>query len=488
MSPEHSDLARQAADPATDWHTLHWIAENFPELRPAVAENPATYPALVEALAGLGDPQIDAALDRRNTTGQSTGAPLHHGAETEPPDWPEEAAAQGTAAQGAATQGAAGPEKDEPADPETDRIDTVPAPGTTSGALPGAASGAASRSSARARRTTRMPPPTWDAIITPQHARREETGSEPRAAAPRPRASGPPSAPVPVPAPRSQYHRTRRRVGIVLLAVVLPLVVLGAIAALLLNILGGYGPQWADFSGGSTSEDQSEEQPAEEPEEEPAENGAAEDAPPADQAREDMQDLASASTCSSAEDAEVFSAFADASSSGGSWDQEDDGDLVESTLLDLDEECGQAHAAAIYLQLSTNDDAEALTGTLEDMGTDWVSPTHPAPAGEDLTTFASPDGNVVCEFDDAVRCRVLDQSFPLPEDCDSDTTMAIYADQDPAPDCDNPVPDEDQETLGYGQTAANEFFACTSFQSQMSCWNQLSGDGFNLQSDRGTTY
>lgn len=478
MSPEHSDLARQAADPATDWHTLHWIAENFPELRPAVAENPSTYPALVEALADLGDPQIDAALDRREDSGRPTGTPLHHGAAAEAAEWPADPSADRPEAR----------ETHEPADPETDRIDTVPAPGTTPGALPGAASGAASRSSARARRTTRMPPPTWDAIITPQHARREGTDAEPRAAAPRPRASGPPSAPAPVLAPRSQYHRTRRRVGIVLLAVVLPLVVLGAIAALLLNILGGYGPQWADFSGGSTSEDQSEDDQAEEPGEEPDQNGAAEDPPPADQAREDMQDLASSSTCSSAEDAEVFTSFADASSSGGAWEQDDDGELVESTLLDLDEECGQAHAAAIYLQLSTNDEDEALTGALDDMGTDWVSPTHPAPAGEELTTFASPDGNVVCEFDDAVRCRVLDQSFPLPEECDSDTTMAIYADQEPAPDCDNPVPDEGQETLGYGQTAANEFFACTSFQSQMSCWNQLSGEGFNLQSDRGTTY
>ncbi|HIX00698.1 MAG TPA: hypothetical protein H9871_11215, partial [Candidatus Nesterenkonia stercoripullorum] len=326
MSPEHSDLARQAADPATDWHTLHWIAENFPELRPAVAENPSTYPALVEALADLGDPQIDAALDRREDSGRPTGTPLHHGAAAEAAEWPADPSADRPEAR----------ETHEPADPETDRIDTVPAPGTTPGALPGAASGAASRSSARARRTTRMPPPTWDAIITPQHARREGTDAEPRAAAPRPRASGPPSAPAPVLAPRSQYHRTRRRVGIVLLAVVLPLVVLGAIAALLLNILGGYGPQWADFSGGSTSEDQSEDDQAEEPGEEPDQNGAAEDPPPADQAREDMQDLASSSTCSSAEDAEVFTSFADASSSGGAWEQDDDGELVESTLLDLD--------------------------------------------------------------------------------------------------------------------------------------------------------
>lgn len=472
MSPEHSDLARQAADPATDWHTLHWIAENFPELRPAVAENPSTYPALVEALADLGDPQIDAALARRENADQPTGTPLHHGTAADATERPADPAADRLTES----------ETHEPADPETDRIDTIPVPGTTPGALPGAAS----RSSARARRTTRMPPPTWDAIIAPQHARREEADPEPRAAAPRPRAPAGPSAPVP--ASRSQYHRTRRRVGIVLLAVVLPLVVLGAIGALLLNILGGYGPQWANFSGVSTSEDQSEDDQAEEVGEEPDQNGSTEDPPPADQARADMQDLASSSTCSSAEDAEVFASFADASSSGGTWEQDDDGELVESTLLDLDEECGQTHAAAIYLQLSTNNDAEALTRTLDDVGTDWVSPTHPAPAGEQLTTFASPDGNVVCEFDDAVRCRVLDQSFPLPEDCDSDTTMAIYADQEPAPDCDNPVPDEGQETLGYGQTAANEFFACTSFQSQMSCWNQLSGEGFNLQSDRGTTY
>ncbi len=455
MSPEHPDLARQAADPATDWTTLHWIAENCPELRPAVAENPSTYTALVDALAALGDPQIDAALVRRAGGEPSDEAP------------PE----PGTGASAA----------EDPADPVTDRIDTVPgaaaAPGTSSEVAPGPAR----RASSTARRTTRMPPPSWDAIIAPAHAQHSADDADRRDAAPRPRASGPPE-------PRSQYHRTRRRVGIALLAVVLPLVVLGSIGALLLNILGGYGPQWTGFGNDSGSGDQGQGSPEQESDGEASEEGSDAEDSPDGQAREELQGLAASSTCSAEDDAEVFTAFADASS-GGSWEEDDDGELIESTLLDLEEECGQTHAAAVYLQLTTPDDAdEALSGTLEAMGTDWIRPTHPAPAAAELTAFASPDGNVVCEFDEAVRCRVLNQTFPLPEGCDSDTTLAIYADQEPGPDCDNPVPQEDQQTLGYGQSAANEFFACTSFQSQMSCWNQLNGEGFNLQSGRGTTY
>lgn len=65
MDHSYEDLRRAASDPSTDWETLHRIAEDYPEFRPDIASNPATYPELIEALAELGDPAIDDALARR---------------------------------------------------------------------------------------------------------------------------------------------------------------------------------------------------------------------------------------------------------------------------------------------------------------------------------------------------------------------------------------------------------------------------------------
>lgn len=61
----HGFTAEQAADPATSAHTLAQIVQDAPELRAAVASNPTTYPALLEWLGQLGDPDVDAALKSR---------------------------------------------------------------------------------------------------------------------------------------------------------------------------------------------------------------------------------------------------------------------------------------------------------------------------------------------------------------------------------------------------------------------------------------
>lgn len=61
----HGFTAAQAADPATSAHTLAQIVQDAPELRAAVASNPTTYPALLEWLGQLGDPDVDAALKSR---------------------------------------------------------------------------------------------------------------------------------------------------------------------------------------------------------------------------------------------------------------------------------------------------------------------------------------------------------------------------------------------------------------------------------------
>lgn len=69
--------AQLAMDPATSPETLYNLAITHPELRELIAGNPSTYPALLEWLAGLGDPAVNAALALRgaSTAQPSAGAP-----------------------------------------------------------------------------------------------------------------------------------------------------------------------------------------------------------------------------------------------------------------------------------------------------------------------------------------------------------------------------------------------------------------------------
>ncbi len=57
--------AAHAVDPATPLADLAQIVQEAPHLRPLVASNPSTYPALLDWLGALGDPAIDAALRAR---------------------------------------------------------------------------------------------------------------------------------------------------------------------------------------------------------------------------------------------------------------------------------------------------------------------------------------------------------------------------------------------------------------------------------------
>ncbi|WP_125777044.1 hypothetical protein [Antribacter gilvus] len=57
--------AEQAIDPATPLADLARIVQEAPHLRPQVAANPSTYPALLDWLGALGDPAVDAALRTR---------------------------------------------------------------------------------------------------------------------------------------------------------------------------------------------------------------------------------------------------------------------------------------------------------------------------------------------------------------------------------------------------------------------------------------
>lgn len=61
----HGYTAEQALDPSTTGLVLSQIVQEAPELRPQVAANPTTYPALLDWLGQLGEPAVDEALRNR---------------------------------------------------------------------------------------------------------------------------------------------------------------------------------------------------------------------------------------------------------------------------------------------------------------------------------------------------------------------------------------------------------------------------------------
>ncbi len=60
-----TDPIQRASDPATPLEELQFLAQNHPSLRPLIAENPSTYPELLQWLSEFSDPEIAAALQRR---------------------------------------------------------------------------------------------------------------------------------------------------------------------------------------------------------------------------------------------------------------------------------------------------------------------------------------------------------------------------------------------------------------------------------------
>lgn len=423
MASNDHELGDIAADPRTDWDTLHWIAENHPSLRPIVAENPATYPELLEALASIGDPEIDAALARHRSL------PPTPETQISPPPPPSPSAPSSGAASGTA-----------PLLPEQDDR---------------SASGSA------------LDVETTGKLYAVGAAAPQRTGSAgARAAAPPPRRRS--SAPM------------------VALAVLLPVLVLVALSALALSLLDGGSPEDSAAAEPAATEQaqQSEDEPSQEPTPSPTP-----EPPTPEELRAEVASLPEDSSCESpSEDREVFAALASATSENGSWVESSDGTLVQEALIGLQESCDSTHAAALFLDLRESEEtANALRGTVQNMGSAWIQASFPA-QGQQLSSFVSPDGNVLCELGDTLRCRVLQHSFSAPEGCTEGVTYAIRVDRTAEPDCENPVQQQGQPVLGYGETASNEFFACTAFQSQMSCWNQLTGEGINLSASRNSTY
>lgn len=109
MTQPENYTAAQASDPQTSGQTLADIAAQRPDLRPAVAANPSTYPALLDWLKSLGEPAVDAALASRAQATQVLPAQPFGQATPPAPSWAGGAPAVPAAAPAAAPAYAAAP-------------------------------------------------------------------------------------------------------------------------------------------------------------------------------------------------------------------------------------------------------------------------------------------------------------------------------------------------------------------------------------------
>ncbi|PFG40058.1 hypothetical protein ATJ97_2578 [Georgenia soli] len=542
-----NDLERQAADPGTPLTTLQQLAQHHPELRAIIAENPSTYPALLEWLGRLRMPDVDAALARRAaraaggaagmaapvpppSAGTPTADPATQPMERVDPVRPAGATQPTAAVQPAdATQpmSAAQP-TDEPLRegpdidpsptvvvprvplaerrqapvervPEEDRPHDAEATAVYSDPDELAARTESPPSFAPTQRvepptaaqpdapTTAMPPvvPTW----TPTRGTPAQSASQP---------ADDFTAHVLEPATAHDQHGPRRKVGDrghhpttpahgrpVAAAPPgerrkwpswLPLAILAAVALILVLIvifqLSG-GEDEAPPRPGATSA-QAQSSASATAESSPADNGEA--------ARAALVGLPEATSCADpATDAGTFGEFAQTAAPDGAWADPASGELVITTLQQLQASCDSVYAVSVASAITGDDAApEALRTTVTDAGTGWVELVRAAPPGaQETSSFASPSQNIACELGDSARCTIGEHDFPQPEDCSGPTTMAVSRDAGAGPDCSQPVGGADG-VLDYGQSATSGFFACTSEESGMTCWNTLTGRGFSV--------
>lgn len=467
-----AQMAASAADPHADWDTLHFIAENYPSLRPAVARNPGTYPELLEALGTMNDPEIDAALASRAS--QAPGAPeeasgvLEDPADAESPEeqtgeLPPVAGAHETTApeqpEGAGPAPAFLEEQMQSPDPEEEQTQHIaPVP------------------------PTHQPPELQQA--EPQQAEPQQAEhQEPEHEQARPDQAAAAAYAQQVQTASAQPPRERgSRTPKVLAAVLLPVVGLIAVAVLVYFLLGDSGEQVAEEEPPAQQEPAAEEQEPSPEQADPAQQDEDDADPEADleEARSELTALPDDSACQDPqEDSGVVAAFVDSAAQADAMDQE--AGTLEDLFGDLQDSCDAVHAASVYEGVRSGGDEETAD-SFQTVGTDWSDPMMDADGAQEMDSFITPDQNMLCVFDDGLTCTVLEQGGSAPAGCEDGATFTMQVDGDtPGLDCDSALSaDEDYETLAHDDTATDGFLACVSLDDRISCWNTLTGVGFEM--------
>ena len=427
MSQAKDELVARAQDPNAELETLHQLAQNYPGLRPYIAANPRTYPALLEWLGTLGDPAVDAALASRDSQPQSAPS-----------------------AQSSPQLAVVSPPGAQPSAPSA-RSSEAPTQVTLPRSLqPGSAASGASAISATSSRSAASAPSAFNAAGANTQVDGFQAAGDPTVSVPTSRpaqamASQSPARPV-QPALQQTFQQSANVSQAQ--SPVIPAAVQQAPA-----VAGDDG-----VFGVGTEDDDSE--------------------PPSSFLTSNRILLILALLV-----ATVLVFLATWYLSGGS----DKGSAADSGT-EAPADSGQAAAQDSPSPASPSASPKA-SATPSASATPTFKAPAPANAQE-LSAFDAPSGNITCTLNDQNVTCVINEHAKT-DSCDSSKplTVTIDADGKSSQSCGSTFATKGV-SLSYGSAAKHSAFACESTDQGMHCWNQVNGQGFTLsrQSVTSTTH
>ena len=160
-----------------------------------------------------------------------------------------------------------------------------------------------------------------------------------------------------------------------------------------------------------------------------------------------------------------------------------DSDLkkIENSLKSLSEECGADFTLDIRAAFTSADMPSKLATIVS--SNDWVTLAKPAPSDAiSATEFTTPADNIRCQFvGEDVACSIYVYDYPSPDGCEGKTaTYRINPAGKVAARCTEEL--NAAVEVSYGTTVQHNGFACSVAQYEgVTCWNELTGSGFQLR-------
>lgn len=204
---------------------------------------------------------------------------------------------------------------------------------------------------------------------------------------------------------------------------------------------------------------------------------------PAEAARSAVADLASSPTCDTPSDAaQSILTLTKASNS------DEDQKLAKEALTALSKECDPEFTVNLRDAFSSADMPDSLAKLVS--SDEWVNLAKPAPDdAQDVKEFTSPAENIRCQFgDDDVACSIYVYDYPSPDGCEGKTaTYRVNATGDVNADCKEEL--GATKVMDYDTSVSHNGFACTIAQYDgTTCWNELTGKGFQIKRAEDRTF
>lgn len=432
------DVAR-VCGPGVTAEELRALAAERPDLHPLIAENPATYPELVDWLGSLGDPEVDAAIARRFVP-ESRAA---FEAAVDRALAGDQASASGVEVVDDTVVRAAGP--------------VQPAPGLVWGGAPDPA-----------------------AVFPGEHG--SGGAWAPGAAGPGVGAAAGSAAHVQAQPTAAAKGGGRR--GLIILAAI-GAVALAVVAGLaVFSLVGdtggtdGSGAAGVDAASGAATGDSSVESGA----------SGAQATPVYDSALAGLDGLAASSCTNAPGDAAVVDAFVRASeTSSAPSSGAVTADLVNA-LERFVARCGEDHVARVVARTAPGGSAAVSAALAQYSGGATLPPSEPA----DYILVDTPTRNISCEvYADHVGCSIAERSYEPAEDCPT-SLYSLTVDQSGLVQrtCFEEYLGQTGDTvrhMGYGESVVNGSMRCDLAENGMVCLAP-NGQGFKLSRHGLTVY